>query len=58
MIYIFTAQAIGHWYPFSLVVVLINVVFIFCHPYLPESPRWLISERKFIEAADLINDIR
>jgi len=54
----FMAQVIGHWYPFSLVVVLLNVVFIFCHPYLPESPRWLITQKRFSEAADLINDIR
>ena len=55
---LYTAQVIGHWYPFSLVVVLLNVVFIFCHPYLPESPRWLITQKRFSEAADLINDIR
>ena len=54
---LYTAQIIGHWYPFSLVVVLLNVVFIFCHPYLPESPRWLITQKRFSEAAALINDI-
>ena len=57
-VYLHPAQVIGHWYPFGLVVVLINVVFIFCHPHIPESPRWLISKKRFVEAAELINDIR
>ena len=28
------------------------------HPLIPESPRWLITERKYAEAASLINKIR
>ena len=47
-----------HWYPFGLFSILINVVFVFMHPFLPESPRWLLTVKKYKEAADLINYMR
>ena len=46
------------WYSFGLFTTLINVVIVFMHPFLPESPRWLITEKKYAEAASLINKIR
>ena len=36
----------------------LNCLFIFIHPFIPESPRWLVSGRKFGEAGKLINEIR
>ena len=48
----------GHWYPFGLFSILINVVFVIMHPFLPESPRWLLTVKKYKEAADLINHMR
>ena len=46
------------WYSFGLFTTLINVTIVFMHPFLPESPRWLITEKKYAEAASLINKIR
>ena len=46
------------WYSFGLFTTLINVLIVFMHPFLPESPRWLITEKKYTEAASLINKIR
>ena len=54
----FIAKWLVDWYSFGLFTTLINVVLIFMHPALPESPRWLITERKYSEAASLINKIR
>ena len=52
------AKWLVDWYSFGLFTTLINVVLIFMHPFLPESPRWLITENKYAEAASLINKIR
>merc|ERR1719474_853451 len=46
------------WYTFGLLSVCINLILVICHPFIPESPRWLISEKKFKEAAELINEMR
>jgi len=54
----FVAEWMGHWYPFGLFSILINVVFVIMHPFLPESPRWLLTVNKYKEAADLINHMR
>ena len=53
-----TAKSLGDWYYFGMVSVSMNIVFVFLHPFLPESPRWLISQKRFSEAAELINGIR
>ena len=52
------AKSLGDWYYFGMVSVSMNIVFVFLHPFLPESPRWLISQKRFSEAAELINGIR
>merc|ERR1712227_682405 len=54
----FQAKWCGDWYVFGTLSVSLNCLFIFIHPYIPESPRWLVSGRKFEEAGNLINDIR
>jgi len=54
----FVAKWLVGWYSFGLFTTLINVVIVFMHPFLPESPRWLITEKKYAEAASLINKIR
>lgn len=54
----FIAKWCGDWYVFGTLSVSLNCLFIFIHPYIPESPRWLVSGRKFEEAGNLINDIR
>ena len=56
--YTFSAKSLGDWYYFGMVSVSMNIVFVFLHPFLPESPRWLISQKRFSEAAELINRIR
>ena len=57
-IWLLLAKWLVDWYSFGLFTTLINVVLIFMHPFLPESPRWLITENKYAEAASLINKIR
>jgi len=52
------AWYIRDWYIFGLISVLTNVILVICHPFIPESPRWFINEKKFKEAADLINEMR
>ena len=54
----FIAELMDHWYSFGLFSILINIVFIIMHPFIPESPRWLLTVKKYKEAADLINYMR
>ena len=46
------------WYSFGLFTTLINLLIVLMHPLIPESPRWLITEKKYADAARLINKIR
>ena len=48
----------GHWYPFAILCVLVNVIFLLMQPFLDESPRWLITKNRYEEAASIINKIR
>ena len=48
----------GDWYIFGILSVSLNCLFILIHSFIPESPRWLVSGRKFGEAGKLINEIR
>ena len=48
----------GDWYPLALFSVCVNILFVFLHPLLVESPRWLLTKGRVTEAAEIINNIR
>jgi len=54
----YIAKWIGSWYPFAMLSTCVNIIFLLFHPFLTESPRWLISEKRFGEAATIVNNIR
>ena len=54
----FTAKWMGDWYSLALFSICVNIVFVFLHPFLVESPRWLLTKGRVREAAEIINNIR
>ena len=52
------AKWMGDWYPLALFSVCVNILFVFLHPLLVESPRWLLTKGRVTEAAEIINNIR
>ena len=54
----FLAKFLGDWYTFGMATTIINVILLIFYPFLPESPRWLLGQGKFKEAARIIETIR
>ena len=48
----------GDWYPLAMFSICVNIIFVFFHPFLVESPRWLLTKGRVSEAAEIINNIR
>ena len=48
----------GDWYPLAIFSICVNIIFVFFHPFLVESPRWLLTKGRVSEAAEIINNIR
>jgi len=54
----FIAKYVGDWYSLGLSCTLINLIFTACYPFIPESPRWLVGQKRYQEAADIIKMMR
>lgn len=54
----FLAKYLGDWYTLGMATTLINIILLFFYPLLPESPRWLLGQGKFKEAAKIIETMR
>jgi len=54
----FMAKYLGDWYSLGMATTLVNIILILFYPLLPESPRWLLGQGKFKEAARIIERMR
>ena len=54
----FLAKYLGDWYTLGMATTVINCILLFFYPLLPESPRWLLGQGKFKEAAKIIETMR